>query len=398
MGGAFEGVVVLDLGQIYNGPYCTLMLAQLGATVVKVEPLEGETLRSRARAGVDTHEFTMLNSSKASMAVDLKSAEGREVFLELVRRADVLVENFRLGTMARLGLGADRLLQENPRLVYATGKGYGLDGPYAHLPAMDLTVQAMSGVIASTGFPDGPPVKAGPALMDFLGGIHLFAGVASALYQRDRTGRGQVVEVAMHDAVYPTLASPLGAIYNDHVGDVPERTGNRHSGLALAPYNVYEAADGWIAVFCVTDRHFVALAGCMGQPELVDDPEMRTNRDRAAHMERVDAVVGDWLRGRGRWEAADELQRAGVPCAPVLRVAEVADDPHLRARGTIRDVEHPVRGTVPVPVTAIRMGDSPVEELRPAPLLGQHTDEVLRGLLGYGDDRVAGLRERGVVR
>jgi crotonobetainyl-CoA:carnitine CoA-transferase CaiB-like acyl-CoA transferase len=395
--GAFEGVRVLELGQIYNGPYCGLMFAQLGADVIKLEPLEGERLRFRSTDRAETHEFMMLNSNKRSIAVDLKHDAGRQVVLDLADRVDVVIENFAPGTMARLGLDPRTLCDRNPRLVYATGKGYGQDGPYAHMAAMDITVQAMSGAIASTGFPDGPPVKAGPAFVDFSGGIHLFAAAVSALYQRERTGRGQVVEVSMHDTVYPMLASALGGIYNRPRRDLPERTGNRHSGLAIAPYNVYRAADGWVAIISVAERHFEGAMSAIGRPELVDDGRFADRLSRVAHIDELDAIIEGWTSVRTRWEGVGELQRRAVPCAPVLTVAEVADDPHLRHRGMIQTVDHPTLGSIRVPGCPLRLADSPVGTVRPAPALADATDSVLQDVCGYRPEHVSALRRASTI-
>ncbi|CAM5352959.1 CoA-transferase [Bacillus safensis FO-36b] [Bacillus safensis subsp. safensis] len=325
---ALEDIVVLDLGQIYNGPYCSLMLAYQGAKVIKIEPLKGENLRVRRKG--DCHELLMLNSNKLGVSLDLKSPEGKEVFIELVKKADVLVENFSLGAMERLGLGYDALSEINPRLIYASGKGYGLDGPYAARPAMDLTVQAMGGVMATTGFADKPPVKAGPAICDFLGGIHLFGGITTALYQRESTGKGQLVEVSMHDTIYPTLASALGAFYSQG-GKVAERTGNQHSGMATAPYNVYPTQDGYIAILCVADRQWQSLLKVMEKDELLDDPRFQTNIDRSANTYIVDEIVTSWTSNKKKMDIADALIEANVPHAPVQSIAEVADDPHLYA-------------------------------------------------------------------
>ena len=235
MTSAFDGVRVLELGQIYNGPYCGLLLAQLGADVIKIEPPGGEQLRFRSEQPTESHEFVMLNSNKRSVVLDLKTDAGRQALLDLVETADVLIENFAPGTMERLQLGPARLLEHNPRLIVASGKGYGSTGPYAHMSAMDITVQAMSGSAATTGEPGGPPTKAGASFVDFSGGIHLFGAISAALFQRERTGRGQIVEVSMHDTIYPMLASSLGGLHNNPDRELPERTGNRHSGMAIAP-------------------------------------------------------------------------------------------------------------------------------------------------------------------
>ena len=392
MKSAFDGIRVLELGHIYAGPYCGLLLAQLGADVIKLEPPGGERLRYRSLGTVETHEFLMLNSNKRSVVVDIKDGGGREVFLDLADSVDVIIENYAPGAMARFGLDPEDLMRRNPRLIYATGKGYGLDGPYAHMAAMDITVQAISGTISSTGMPDGPPVKAGPAFIDFGTGAHLFGGIAAALFQRERTGRGQLVDVAMHDIVYPTLASAFGGIYNEPDRELPERTGNRHSGLAIAPYNVYPAADGWVAIISVAERHVSGVFQAMGRPELAEDPRFADRFVRLRNIDAVDAEIEAWTRTLGRWDVVRACQEQGVPCAPVLTVREVAEDPHLRARGMIRDVEHPVKGTVPVPGNPIHLADSDEGAFRIAPPLGRDTDEVLSGLCGYPPERVGELR------
>ena len=392
---ALEGTIVLDLGQIYNGPYCSLMLAYQGAKVIKIEPINGENLRVRRKG--DCHELLMLNSNKLGVSLDLKSEEGKEIFLELVKSADVVVENFSLGAMERLGLGYDVLSKINPRLIYASGKGYGLEGPYANRPAMDLTIQAMGGVMATTGFADKPPVKAGPALCDFLGGIHLFGGIATALYQREKTGKGQLVEVSMHDTIYPTLASALGAYYSQG-GKVSQRTGNQHSGMATAPYNVYPTEDGYIAILCVADRQWKSLLKVMGKEELLNDECFQTNVDRSANTYIVDEIVTNWTSNRKKLDIADMLIKANVPHAPVQSIAEVADDPHLKYRKMIREIEHPKEGKIKVPGSPIRLSDSPLTEVFAAPMIGEHTDEVLQDLLGLTEEKLEELRDKKVIR
>ncbi|MGW6460033.1 CaiB/BaiF CoA transferase family protein [Streptomyces sp. NPDC055078] len=394
---AFERIKVLELGHVYNGPYCGLLLSQLGAEVIKVEPPEGERLRFRSVDSVETHEFLMLNSSKRSVVIDLKTGDGKRVLLDLVDRVDVVVENFGPGAMDRLGLSPASLMARNPRLVYAAGKGYGLSGPYAAQAAMDITVQAMSGTISTTGDPDGPPMKTGPAFIDFSGGVHLFAGVAAALYQREITGRGQLVEVSMHDTVYPALASSLGGLYNEPDRRLPERTGNRHTGLASAPYNVYAATDGWIAIIATTERHFARVAAAIGKPELTDDPRFLDRFLRIRNIDALDAEIESWTSARGRDAIVKELVRREVPCAPVRTLREVAEDPHLIERGMIRTVTHPKRGTVRVPGCPIRLSRSEPGDPTVAPPLGASTDAVLTDLCHYDPDRIDRLRRAGAV-
>ena len=264
-GRPLEGLTVLDLGQIYLGPYCGLLMARMGATVIKVEPPAGEPIRFRRDPGLPIVAFDLLNAGKRGLRIDLKQPAGRELFLRMVAQADVVIENFGPGTLDRLGLGYDVLAQTNPAIVMGSGSGYGSYGPYRDFKAMDITVQAMAGVMAATGFDGAPPVKAGVAVADFGGGVHLLAAILAALLQRGRTGRGQHVEVSMHDALIPMLASNIAGFIESE-GAVPQRTGNRHGGLGICPYNVYRTADGSLAILGLTNRHRSSLVRIMDQP------------------------------------------------------------------------------------------------------------------------------------
>lgn len=390
---ALDDLSVVSLGQIYNGPYCALLLGYLGADVVKVEPPGGERIRARDEAGM-TPEATMLNSSKDSLTLDLKADRGTELFCDLVAEADVLIENYSTGTMEGLGLGYDRLSEINPALIYASASGYGEDGPYTAYPAMDLTVQAMTGVMDVTGFPDAPPVKAGVQVADFMGGIHLAAAVLAALHQRDRTGEGQFVEVAMMEAVYPTLLSPMAAHYTNP--DAPPRTGNRHSGLRVSPYNVYEAADGHVAVICNAEHHWEGLARAIGRDDLLDDSRFGTNDDRRRRMDEVDEVVEAWTRERSREAAVAALREREVPCAPVKERDEVLFDEHLEARGMIREVEHPRFGTVRVPGLPMKLHDSEPPAIEAADEPGESSREVLAAI-GVSGEELDRLEAEGVI-
>jgi CoA:oxalate CoA-transferase len=391
-----EGMLVLDLGQIYNGPYCGLLLGFMGARVIKIESPEGDVLRRRKR-NVEPYPLVMLNSNKESVVLDLKHPQGKALFLRLVNRADVVVENFAAGVMDRLGLGWDVLHAENPRLVYGTGSGFGLTGPYRDLPAMDLTIQAMSGIMNATGFADRPPVKAGPAVCDFLAGVHLCAGILGALMHRERTGQGQLVEVAMLDAAVMALASAVG-VFMDGDGGVPVRTGNRHPALAIAPYNVYPTRDGYVAIFTASERHWHSIARVLGRDDLLANPDFASTPSRAARTEEIDALMEGWTRQRGKEEVLKTLTEAHVPCAPVRTTREVVYDPHLMERGTWVDVEHSRRGKTRVPISPIRLhGSAPATVDRVAPLLGQDTERVLSEVLSLSVDELAGLRAAGVT-
>lgn len=395
MSGPLEGVRVLDLGQIYQGGYCGLLLAYLGADVIKVEPPWGENVRTRSEDGYPP-QFQYLNANKRGITLDLTSESGREALERLVEKADVLLENFATGTMAELGVGYERLREVNPRLVYAHGSGYGDSGPYAEYPAMDLTVQAMGGVMETTGFADGPPVKAGPAVCDFLGATHLALGILGALFRREATGEGEYVEVGMFDCVYPTLASPVAAWVSE--SDAPPRTGNRHSGLSIAPYNAYEVEDGHVAIICIAERHWESLATVMGREDLIGREGWASKVERAERIEEVDALVEDWLEGRTKEAVVETLLEADVPCAPVRTVEEVVEDPHLRERGMLNDLPNPGDGReeTPVPGMPIRFGDEEPPEVSRAPFLGEHTAAVLAEVAGYSGaelDRLDGETE-----
>jgi crotonobetainyl-CoA:carnitine CoA-transferase CaiB-like acyl-CoA transferase len=386
-----SGIRVLDLGQIYQGGYSGLLLSYLGADVVKVEPPWGENVRTRSEDGKPP-QVQYLNATKRGIVLDLKSEDGRQALKDLAAECDVLLENFATGKMAELGVGYETLREVNPGLVYAHGSGYGDDGPYAEYPAMDLTVQAMSGVIHTTGFPDETPVKAGPAICDFIGAVHLTLGIVSALFRRERTGEGDYVEVGMLDCMYPTLASPVSSWVARK--DAPPRTGNRHSGLSIAPYNVYEVDDGYVAVICISERHWEALAELMDRPDLVGTEGYDSKAARASHLEEIDGLVQEWLDGRTKDAVVDTLLGAGVPCAPVQTVEEVVDDPHLRERGMVNDLPNQGEGRehVPVPGMPIKFSTVDDPEVSQAPLLGEHTEEVLTEIAGYGPDDLERLR------
>lgn len=391
-----QGVKVLDLGQIYNGAYAGFLLAHAGADVVKVEPLTGEALRERG-GGQVPFSFIMLNTNKRGLALDLKHPEGKELLLDLVKQADVVLENFAPGALDRLGVGAEAMMAVNPRLVYASSTGYGLSGPMRDNLAMDLTVQAVGGVMSINGPADGPPLKAGMAVCDFLGAVHLYAGIVTALYEVAVTGNGRHVEIAMLEALYPALASNIGSLHSNGWARPPERRGNKHPFRGSAPYNVYECADGHVAIICVREAHWQGLRTAMGRDDLADDARFATQPARAENEDAVDEVVAPWLQRLTRAEAMRILQRHRVPAAPVRDLTEVVRDEHMHARGMLHDVVHPVLGPVVLPTSPLRFTGSPPPHVEWPPEIGQHTDEVLKEWLGRSDAEIAALRERAVV-
>jgi crotonobetainyl-CoA:carnitine CoA-transferase CaiB-like acyl-CoA transferase len=390
------GITVVDFGQIFQGPYATLLMAKAGADVIKVEPPQGEPLRRRALPQRHaTLPFAMLNQNKRAVTLNLKHPRGRELLFEMVKRADVLLENFSPGTMDDLGVGWTVLREVNPRLVYATGTGFGISGPDRDTLAMDLTIQAASGIMSVTGAPDGPPMKAGPTLVDFMGGIHLYAAVVTALYQRQASGEGRLVEVAMQETVYSSLAASFE--YYHRTGRPPPRTGNRQAGLSTAPYNVYPAADGHVAIHIVTEGHWKNLLKAMGREDLADDPRFATNADRIAHMDETDALVGAWTRTLPKMELFARAKALRVPCAPVRTAPEVMHDPHMHARGMLEHVDHPELGDIVVPTTPLRLHGLPPVASRASRRIGEDNEAVYGGWLGLGAAEIAALKAEGAI-
>lgn len=391
-----SGITVIDLSHVYNGPYATFLMALGGANVIKVEPLHGETLRSRGDMGGADFSYAMLNSNKKPVTLNLKTDQGRALLKELVAKADVLVENFAPGVLDRLGVGADVLRAVNPRLIYASSSGYGKTGPYRNYPAMDLVMQAMCGVIDSTGYPDQPPVKSGAALCDFLAGIHLYGAITTALYERERTGVARVLEVSMQDAAYCSLASNLGMLHAR--GDqAPARTGNRHGGLGVSPYNVYPTTDGYVVINSPGDTHFRSILRVMGRSELADDPRFATRTDRVRNMEAVDEMVSDWTRQQTRQHVADLLLAEKVPCSPVRHLGEVIVDRNMHERGSLQWVDHPDLGRVVLPHSPFVFEGTVRRKLEPSLPLGACNDEVLGEWLGHSPEEIAEWRAEATI-
>jgi CoA:oxalate CoA-transferase len=391
------GITVLDFGQIFQGPYAGMLMAKAGAGVIKIEPPGGEPLRRRiiATGGETTLPMAMLNANKRAVTLNLKSSAGKDLLKRMAARADVLLENFSPGTMDGLGVGYDVLKDVNPRLVYATGTGFGISGPDRDNLAMDFTIQAASGIMSITGDPDGPPMKAGPTLVDFMGGIHLYGAVVTALLQRTVTGQGQLVEVAMQETVYASLASSYD--YHLRTGKIPPRAGNRQAGLASAPYNAFPTRDGWVAVHVVTEGHWQNLLRAMGRTDLLDDPRFSTNPARTANMEATEALVTAWTSTLAKAEVVATAKRYKIPVAAVRNPVEVMNDPHMHERGMLQRIDHPALGPIIVPNSPLRLhGADPVEPV-PSPSLGQHNQEVYGTWLGLGEDGVAALRQSGAI-
>ena len=391
-----SGLTVLELGQIYNGPYCALLLAHHGAEVIKVESPQGDVLRRMDRApGGASYPFLMLNANKQGVTINLKHARGRALFLQLAEHADVVIENFAAGVMERLGVGYDVVSACNPRIVFASGSGFGSAGPYVGYAAMDFTIQALVGAMAITGYPDMPPVKCGPTFIDMLGATHLFAGILLALRQREQTGRGQRVEVAMFDTAVPALLSYLAPFYE--LNREITRSGNRHVVGGATPYNNFRCRDGYVAIMCVSNQHWLDLCDVMQRPDLRAVERWHNVPERAQDWQQIEAAVEQWTIPQLRDPLAQAVAAAGIPSAPVRTLPEVGSDPHIFERAIVREVDYPSRGRVKVLGTPIKLGEQSEPALAAPPTIGEHTTQVLTRLLGLRPDEIDALRAAGAI-
>jgi crotonobetainyl-CoA:carnitine CoA-transferase CaiB-like acyl-CoA transferase len=391
-----KGITVLDFGQVYNGPYCGFLLAQAGARVIKVESLIGETLRARGNTSPSSYAFALLNSGKECITLNIRTEEGQALVKTLSREVDVVFENFAPGTMAKYGIGAEALRAETPSLIYASSTGYGAVGPHRDYLGMDITLQAMTGVMSITGEEGGPPLKSVAAFADFIAGTHLYGAIVTALLARERTGEGATVDVSMQDCVFPTLATALGSYYA--AGRVqPPRGGNRHPGRALAPYNVYEARDGHIAIICIREGHWQKLCTAMERPDLAEDERFAKMADRCARMDELDELVNDWTRTRSKAEIFALGQKHGVICAPVQDLDDVVNDEHMLARGALEKRAHPGLGEIAQCQTPIRFLDIDPPPLADVPALGADTDRVLAEFAGLSRQDLERLRSADVI-
>ncbi|MEV6643962.1 formyl-CoA transferase [Amycolatopsis sp. NPDC051371] len=409
MGKALEGVRVLDMTHVQSGPSSTQLLAWLGADVIKLEtPGRGDITRGQLRdlPGVDSLYFTMLNSNKRSITLNMKSAEGKEVFEKLVSGVDILVENFGPGVVDRFGYPWDKLSALNPRLIYASIKGFG-PGRYADFKAYEVIAQAMGGAMSTTGFEDGPPTATGAQIGDSGTGIHLVAAILAALFQRTSTGRGQRVQVAMQDAVLNLCRvklrdqqrlthGPLGEYPNDQFGDEVPRSGNA-SGGGQPGWAVKCAPGGpndYIYVI-VQPPGWAPLARLIGKEELAEDPAWATPEVRLSKLDKMFALVEEWTEKHTKWEVLEKLNACNIPCGPILSTKELIEDETLAELGSVVEVAHPERGSFKTVGCPLKLSDSPVDIER-SPLLSEHTDEVLAEL-GYSETELDKFRAAGVI-
>jgi crotonobetainyl-CoA:carnitine CoA-transferase CaiB-like acyl-CoA transferase len=398
---ALDDITVLDLGQVIAMPYCTMLLADLGARVIKVESRVQAQERlslgvKRVRDGVEervpVHQYRERN--KQAITLDLKSAKGVDLFKELVRRADVVAENFSVGTMDRLGLGYDTLKQINPRLIYASVTAFGQYGPYAHWRGYDILAQAISGYMSITGFPDNPPTRSGQSISDYYAGMLCAFSIVSALHYRQRTGKGQHIDMALLDGLITALDN-LGERYTVG-GEVLMRKGN--ISFAGSSSGVYTTTDGHVAIAAgSSDLVWRRFCQIIAKPELADDPKFATTAARRTNQAETAAIIQGWTGTRSKAEVVNTLADGGVPAAPVNNVAEMVADPQIQAREMFVELEHPLYGPVKITGTPLKLSETPGRVERLAPMPGEHNEEVFVGMLGYTKEDLLRWQSEGVI-
>ncbi len=395
MTGPLKGIRVLDLTRILAGPYATMILRDLGAEVVKIEqPGSGDEARDFGPFKNDFSLYFMsVNRGKKSVTLNLKAPRGKELFLKLVKQSDILVENFRPGTMEKLGLDYESLKTHHPSLLYAACSGFGQTGPYAMRGAYDMIIQGMGGIISITGEPDRPPVRVGTSIGDITSALFTAIGILSALRHRDQTSKGQLIDVGMLDCQVAILENAMVRYFS--TGDIPRPLGRRHP--AITPFEIFESADGYVVIAIGNNELWRKFCEHVNRPELINDERFHTNALRTENHESLFPILAEIMRGRTTEAWVEALEAIGVPCGPVNTVDKVANDPQVLARDMIAEVKHDTTGTVQIPGMPIKLSETPGQIDVPAPHLGEHTSEVLTGLLGLGMEEVNELKKDGVV-
>ena len=394
--GALDGLTVLDLTRVLAGPFCTMMLADMGANIIKIEQA-GKGADERQMGPFQNGEsayFMNLNRNKKGLSLNLKSEKAKEIFKELVKKADIVVENYRPGTMEKLGLGYDVLKEVNPRIIYAAVSGFGHYGPYSKRPGYDIIAQAMSGLMSTTGWPGGHPTRSGTAMGDVLGGLSCAIGILSAVYNRSHTNQGQKVDVALVDSSVASLEI-INMIYFTE-GRLPQRIGNRYE--SVYPYDSFQAKDDLVIIAGGNDKLWSLLCNLMGRPELIEEPRFKLNRDRVQNHEDVKKIVEEWTCTRTVSEVVDTLLAAGIPAAPIYNIAQVSEDPHIAgAREMFVQTEHPKAGPIKLTGSHIKLSDTKPAIRTPSPSLGQHNEEILAGMIGLTAQEIQELKDGGVI-
>ena len=385
----------MDMSRVLAGPFTGMLLADMGADVIKLEiPGRGDDSRQFPPfIGEESMYYVNLNRGKKSITINLKTEDGKNIFKELVKQSDVLLENFRPGTMNRLGLGYEELKEINPRLVYAAISGFGQYGPYSSRPGYDIIGQAMGGLLSITGWPDSPPTRSGTAIGDILSSLFCTVGILGALKVRDQTGVGQLVDVSLVDSVFAALENIPQVYYVD--GHIPERIGNRYE--FIYPYDTFETSDGWVVIGIANDSLWNRFLEAT-KLQLDDDPRYKTNPLRVENHEPLRAEIEKWTRPQSKDDVVGLLTEAGVPCCPIYDIKEASEDPHIMgARKMVQEMNQPGIGTVKIQGNPIKMSMTAPQPRGPAPSLGGDTLNVLKEILGVSEERYKRLKEEGVV-
>lgn len=397
MAGPLEGIRVLDLSWVLSAPYATMLLSDLGAEVIKVErPKVGDIARGNGPfvKGLSTY-FLSLNRGKKSITLDLTSPKGKGIFLKLVKHADIVVQNFTPGTMEKLGLGYETLKKENPKVIYAACSGFGQTGPYATKPAFDIIVQAMGGIMSITGEPDGPPIRPGASIGDIVAGLFLGNAILACLQERHVSGKGQMIDISMLDSQVTLQENAFVRYLN--TGEIPMPLGTRHP--VFTPFQVFPTKDGYIALALTggMNDQWPLFCALIGRLELIDDERCKDGWLRTQHYKDLEPILTEAMKTKTTQEWAKELEEAEIPCGPVNTIDKAAADPQIQSREMIIEVKHPELGSLKVVNTPFKLSRTPSKPVRASPELGQHTEEVLKGLLGVTDQELLELREAGVI-
>lgn len=390
---ALEGLKVIDLTTALNGPFCTMILADYGAEVIKIEPVDGEQSRTWGPIDEKSGEsgfYCFVNRNKKGVTLNLKTEKGLQMFYDLVKDADILVENYKGGVTKRLGIDYESVKKVNPTIIYASGSGFGQYGPITHRPCYDIVAQAMGGMVYLTGFKHTDPVKVGPSIADHVAGIYLSVGILLALYNREKTGKGQHVDVSMIDTIFSLLEN---AIVNYTIGGfIPERQGNIDP--SICPFDIYKCKDGFVALGVGNDRLFKKFCATICHEELLEDPRYKTNVSRCEnYVPDLQNIIRDWCKNYTKKEIEDIMDKAGIPCGPVLNVKEAIEHPHIQAREMMVHVNHPTAGEQYYQGCVIKLSETPGSVEAPSPLLGQHNAEVF----GLTEEEIKNLKSEGVI-
>jgi len=397
MSGPLRGIRVLDLTWVLAGPFASMILGDLGAEVIKVErPPYGDVARTTGPiVNGESCYFFSINRGKKSVCLDLKAERGRELFLRLVGLSDVLMENFTPGTMDKLGLGYDVLQKHNPRLIYAATSGFGQTGPERLRPALDIVVQGMGGVMSITGEPDGPPLRPGLSLGDIAAGLYTTIGVLAALHERERSGQGQMIDVAMLDCQIAILENAFIRYFA--TGELPKPIGSRHP--LATPFQAFPTSDGWIvlALSWGVENQWELFCATIGRVDLIDDPRFDTPALRTEHHAELEPILNEAMRQKTTSEWLEEFDAIGLPCGRLNNIAQAAEQPQVVARRMLVEVEHPRIGRLKLPDTPVKLSRTPGGIKGPSPALGQDTYDVLSSLLGLSAEELAELATAGVI-